>query len=337
MEKQLKISVIVPVYNGGSHLRLCLNALLASTQPPTELIVVDDASTDDSSAAAASEAGVKVFSLERREGPAAARNFGAQRADGDVLLFVDADVLVRPETIARLAATFAQDSGLAAIFGSYDDAPAEKNFLSQYKNLFHHFVHQQSSREAATFWAGCGAIRREIFLNAGGFDQVRYERPSVEDIELGYRLTLAGHRIVLDKNLHVKHLKRWNIKSLLTTDVMNRAVPWSQLIMESGRMVNDLNLRVSDRVSAGLTVLSIVALCASLLQPLLLLVVLCLWALIFAVNIKLYGFFLRRKGVGFTALAFFFQLLYYAYSSVAFALCWAVHAYRGSGETAATT
>ena len=69
------------------------------------------------------------------------------------------------------------------------------NFVSQYKNLFHHFVHQDASGTATSFWAGCGAIRRDIFLRLGGFNTA-YKRPSIEDIELGYRLTRAGHRIV---------------------------------------------------------------------------------------------------------------------------------------------
>ncbi len=51
-----------------------------------------------------------------------------------------------------------EEPDLAAVFGSYDDEPAAPNFLSQYKNLFHHFVHQQGSAEASTFWSGCGAI-----------------------------------------------------------------------------------------------------------------------------------------------------------------------------------
>ena len=170
MEGHPKISVIVPVYNGGTNLRLCLDALLASTHLPCELIVVDDASTDESNRTA-SDAGAKVLRLARRCGPAAARNYGAQRASGDIILFVDADVLVKPESVERVAAAFRGNPDLAALFGSYDDAPAAENFLSQYKNLFHHYVHQQSNRRASTFWAGCGAVRRDVFLCVGGFDE----------------------------------------------------------------------------------------------------------------------------------------------------------------------
>ncbi|HKR00653.1 MAG TPA: glycosyltransferase [Pyrinomonadaceae bacterium] len=328
MEEHPNISVIVPVHNGGPNFRLCLDALLASTPPPSEIIVVDDASTDGS-AATADDYGVSVFRLARRSGPAAARNHGARQASGEILLFVDADVLLRPESVEHVAAAFRKDLDLAAVFGSYDDAPAEQNFLSQYKNLFHHFTHQQSSTAASTFWAGCGAVRRDVFLRAGGFDQERYDRPAIEDLELGYRLTDSGHKILLDKRLQVKHLKCWDIKSLLRADIFNRAVPWSRLILERGRVVNDLNLRLSERVSAGLAVLAVAALAFSLLQPRAFYAALFLWALVFALNIKLYGFFRRRKGIGFAALAFPFHLFYYLYSAATFALCWARHLFPG--------
>ena len=69
---------------------------------------------------------------------------------------------------------------------------SHKIFLSQYKNLVHHFYHHRGKREASTFWSGCGAVRKQAFLDAGGFDVERYTRPSIEDIELGYRLIKAG-------------------------------------------------------------------------------------------------------------------------------------------------
>jgi hypothetical protein len=141
-----------------------------------------------------------------------------ERADGTVLLFVDADVVVAPGTVSHVAAAFAGDAGLAACFGSYDDRPRAPGLVSRYRNLLHHFVHQDGNAEAATFWAGLGAVRRTIFLDVGGFDAARFPRPSIEDIELGYRLRRAGHRILLDKGLQGTHLKRWGLVSMIRTD-----------------------------------------------------------------------------------------------------------------------
>lgn len=88
-----------------------------------------------------------------------------------------------------------------------------------------------------------------MFLALEGFDE-RYRIPSVEDIELGYRLTRAGYRIRLCKKLQVKHLKAWNVSSLLKTDFCARALPWTALIWKEGQMRNDLNLGVASRLSA---------------------------------------------------------------------------------------
>ncbi|MCA1815818.1 MAG: glycosyltransferase [Acidobacteria bacterium] len=241
-----ELSVVVPVHNGGAQLGRCLDALLASDFRDYEIVVVDDGSTDGGASAARAR-GVEVLALAARQGPTAARNRGAARARADIIFFVDADVVVRADTLARVAARFRREPDAAAVFGSYDDAPPAQNFVSQFKNLLHHFVHQDSSAEASTFWTGCGAVRREAFEAVGGFDERRYKRPSIEDIELGHRLRRAGFRIVLDKGLQVTHLKRWTLPSMLRADIFDRALPWSELILRDGWMINDLNRRAPAR------------------------------------------------------------------------------------------
>src|SRR5207244_10593392 len=86
----------------------------------------------------------------------------------------------------------------------------------------------------------------------GEFDASRVHRASIEDIEFGYRLRAAGHRIRLDPGLQGTHLKRWTLGSIVGTDVKRRALPWARLILESGHAPDDLNLARSQRVSAGL-------------------------------------------------------------------------------------
>jgi glycosyltransferase involved in cell wall biosynthesis len=243
------ISVVIPVHNGGGSLDRCLASLGASQAPPLECIVVDDGSTDGSAEIAVRH-GAKVLSTGGRSGPARARNIGAKAACGDIVFFVDSDVCVRPDTLSKIVAEFGRDSGLDALMGSYDDSPSEKNFVSQYRNLMHCFVHQRSKREATTFWAGCGAIRRQVFLDFGGFDE-RYGSASIEDIELGYRLSRAHRKLVLRADLQVKHLKHWSLRGMMKADFYNRALPWSELSLRSGRMPNDLNLAISQRISVA--------------------------------------------------------------------------------------
>ena len=113
-------------------------------------------------------------------------------ATGEVLVFLDSDVIVRPDTFSRIRAAFAADPDLVALFGSYDDSPSPHGVVSTFRNLLHHYMHQRSAGLASTFWAGLGAVRRDAFLAVGGFDAERFPVPSVEDVELGLRLHAGG-------------------------------------------------------------------------------------------------------------------------------------------------
>ena len=315
---RLAISVIIPVREGGPGFRRCLQGITEAAPASTEIIVVADGDTDGSWHVAQSF-GVKVLRNDRPQGPARARNFGAQAAQGDILFFLDADVVIHPDAITLVEMTFRNDPRLAALFGSYDDEPGENNFLSQYKNLFHHYVHQISREEASTFWSGCGAVRRKVFLELGGFNET-YQKPSIEDIELGYRMKQAGYRIRLSRELQVKHLKRWNIRSLLQSDFFDRALPWTELILRDRRFVNDLNLRFSSRLSVVLTY----GLLATLVGG-------CWWSgsfaaagafafLLIVFGMPVYRFFLQKRGFWFMMGTIPWHWFYFFYCGLAFAI-----------------
>jgi glycosyltransferase involved in cell wall biosynthesis len=244
------ITVIIPVRNDPYNLQQCLTSLEASRYRNFEVVVVDDASTDQTPEIARHR-GVELVRLERQSGPAAARNRGAEVARGEYLLFIDADVCVQPDTVGLFVQTLNQQPDMDAVFGSYDTQPRALNVVSQYRNLMHHFVHQDGSPQASTFWSGCGAIRRKVFLEMGGFN-TGYGRPSIEDIELGARLHRAGRRIGLDKRIQVTHLKRWTVWGMVKADVRDRALPWTELILREKSLPNDLNLTVSHRLSCVL-------------------------------------------------------------------------------------
>jgi GT2 family glycosyltransferase len=194
-------------------------------------------------------------------------------------------------------------------------------------------VHQQSSEEAVTFWAGCGAVRKKVFDRAGGFDQDRYARPSIEDIELGYRMRKMGCRILLDKALQVKHLKRWTLASLLRADILHRAVPWSMLIFERDQVVSDLNLAWRSRASACLAGLLAVTLGLALLEKAFLCGAVLLTVILVVLNLDFYRFLFRKRGLAFAVLSFFMHMLYYLYSGLTFVLCWAAHAFSERKRT----
>jgi GT2 family glycosyltransferase len=319
-----KISAIIPEHNGGEDLRVCLQSLTQATPPPDELIVVADGDTDDSWRIAEGFR-AHVIRTPSPGGPARARNLGARAAQGDILFFVDADVAVKLDAVDQVAAAFKRDPDLAAVFGSYDDQPSAPNFLSQYKNLLHHYVHQTALEEASTFWAGCGAVRRNVFLAVGGFDDVKYREPCIEDIELGYRLKQAGHRIRLHKSLQGKHLKRWNVFSLLRADFFKRALPWTELILRDRQLANDLNLDTSSRVSTMLVYGLVGALLGAILWLGFLAIAGILIVVLLVLNAHVYRFFWRKRGLGFAIRTIPWHWSYYFYSGLAFAIGLGLH------------
>ena len=327
-----KVSIIVPVYNGGVGFDQCLNHIRGSTYQNYELIVVDNGSTDDSVSIAQKYSDL-ILHCPGPSGPGATRNVGAKRAQGEILFFIDADVVIRADTLGKIVDAFQKHNDVVAVFGSYDDKPPASNFLSQYKNLLHHFVHQEGDPEASTFWGGCGGIRKNIFQKVNGFDQERYPFPSIEDIELGYRLRAQGHRILLDRNIQVTHLKEWRLKSLLRADILYRAVPWAKLIFESEGMVNDLNLKMSQRICGGLACLIFFLLPFAWIHPVVLFVLFIFSFTIFALNRRLFLFFLNRRGIGFLLLAFPMHLVYYLYSVITFVSCRIQFAFQGKQST----
>jgi GT2 family glycosyltransferase len=246
-----RVSVVVPVFNGGSGLEKCLAAIFASSYPVFECILVDDGSTDGMAKSATEQFGVHLIQLEEQSGPARARNQGAAQARGDILFFTDADVMIHPDALQQAVAALQSEPDISAVFGSYDDQPDHPSFLSQYRNLLHHWVHQTSSEEATTFWTGCGAIYRDVFINMNGFSE-KFERPSIEDIELGMRMREAGYRIRLEKTLLATHMKHWSMRGVIKTDVFQRGVPWMLLLLSSQQLNSDLNLGYRARIATAL-------------------------------------------------------------------------------------
>jgi len=324
----IQISIIVPVYNSSGELRECLSALIGSSHSGLEIIVVDDASTDGSPHVAA-EMGVRVFRLPRNSGPSAARNYGARHARGDIFFFVDADVVVMCGAVSHVLKVLEEHPDVDAVFGSYDACPRIKGIVSQYRNLLHHFVHQKGNPEASTFWAGCGAIRRTAFKEIGGFDEKRFPR-YIEDIELGYRLRQARHRILLDKGLHGTHLKRWTLRSMIRTDIVGRAIPWTRLILESKNAPQDLNLKSGQRLSGVLTGLASLLLLLTPFRIELLGLSAGAFFGVIALNRDLYAFFLRQRGLFFTTACIPLHLLYYLYSGLTFSCVWLDFQVRGA-------
>lgn len=331
------LAVIVPAHQGEGLLPLTLRALRASDLPAErwELIVVDDASTDRTELVAAEFADTVVRLAGNRHGPAYARNRGVEASRGDVLVFVDADVCVHADTLRRFAALLHARPEISAAFGSYDARPPGSGLVSQYRNLLHHYVHLRGAGEAETFWAGCGAMRRTVFAAMGGFDEWHYVRPQIEDIELGRRLRLAGHRIVLDPEIQSTHLKRWTLRDVLTTDLTGRGVPWMRLMIQEGRSPpSALSVRFLERWCTALVWVALLATLGALLSRTLvpLAGAATAAAVVLLANQGFYRFLRRERGFGFALSVLPLHALYYLSNGVSVFGGWLLHTLFGEPQ-----
>jgi len=315
------ITVVVPAYNASGYIDRVLSPLLEmlEAQEVDEVLVVDDCSTDDT-AQIARDMGATVLKTPKNGGPGAARNLAAQTAIGDVLWLVDSDVIAAPGGAALIRKAF-EDPEVHAVFGSYDNQPDGQQLLSKYKNLTHRYHHQHAKRDAKTFWAGCGALRKDAFRAVGGFDVETYKVPSIEDIELGYRITGAGGRILVEPELLGKHLKVWTLGNIVHTDIFRRALPWARLMIAREGVADDLNTGMMERLRAIVAGLFAISVLSLIIAPTVWPITLLFFVLVFLINWDFVRFLVRNGSVPFAVGSMMFHQFYYIYSAATFVWC----------------
>lgn len=324
------LSVVVPVRDDARCLERTLDVLEASDLPREEweLIVVDDASTDDSAAIAARHADTMVRLRDEARGPAYARNRGIEVAHGEFVAFVDADVHVAPSTLRAMLESLRAAPDVAAVSAVYDAGPATGGIVTGYRNLLLHHL-QQASRGAQLFSSACATVRREALLRSGMFDEWRFPRPQVEDLELGHRLRVLGYRLQLRTDLQVTHLKRWTLAGAVASDVRDRAIPWMRVL---GRRVADAGHGVLPLTTAtpartvGLSAMVALAVAGAATRDVRLLggaAAFCAVAL--AANAPLLARMARARGVLFAIAAAPLHLLFELVNGFALAAGWFIH------------
>jgi glycosyltransferase involved in cell wall biosynthesis len=318
-EKAPRVAVIVPAWNAAATIDPCLLAIGQQTYPIAECVLFDDGSTDET-AAIARRHGVRVIGHEGGPlGPALGRNRAAAAVDADLLLFVDADVVLASDALERLVEPFVAPQVTAA-FGSYDASPPSRRASSQYVNLRHHFTHQTGERDAKTFWSGIGLVRRDAFLALGGFDAELFPWPSIEDVELGARILASGGRIRLVPEAQGAHWKDWRLGQLLHADIFRRALPWSMLIADGKAASNALNLAMAERFKSVLAGCVVAALLIGIVEPWAWLAALALFGAYVVANRRFLEMVRRKAGGGTAVAAAILHCFYHFYAAAVFVL-----------------
>ena len=291
------LMVVVPAYNAAWCIDACLQGLReAGFDLAREVTVVDDGSSDNT-VQIVQEAGALLLSHEISRGASTARETGAKAQTAGIYIFIDADVIVGPSTKTQIVGAF-HSPEIAAVFGAYDDQPSAPGWVSQYRNLLHRYVHLTGAGISKTFWTGLGAVRRSVYEEVGGFNP---EQRMMEDVELGLRISGAGHKILLAPEINGTHLKQWGWFNMIKTDLFDRAIPWTELLLRQANTFKDLNLSSDRKVAAVFAVGIGTGLVSALFHPLGLVVLILSLAGFIALSWSFLTWLARLRGLGFAA------------------------------------
>lgn len=196
-------SIVIPHFNSQKTLEPLLESIASSKgAPPYEVIVVDDGSEK---ALEITQWKVFVIHLKKRGGAGAARNRGAKMANGEILVFLDSDVLLFEDTLSNLSKKFREDSNIKAASGIWMKEQNSKSFFPNFKahrDWSYWNIERNKKSPYCLFSTRIAAIQRSLFMEMGGFNE--HPKLWIEDIELTHRIC-ENHSIALAQDARVKH------------------------------------------------------------------------------------------------------------------------------------
>jgi glycosyltransferase involved in cell wall biosynthesis len=231
----MEYSVIVPAFNASKTIRACLDAIFSSESKNFEVLVIDDRSTDET-VAIAKEFPCRVIQLDTNVGPAHARDRGKREARSDILVFIDADIVIKSDTLSQMSHAYTRDPGLAAVVGLLAKDHPKQNFWSTYKNLYMHYIFSKCPQYIDFIYGSFFSIKKQFLELPKTLDRFG------EDTELGMILHSKDCKILLDKTLEVVHLKRYTLFSFVRNDFR---IPcyWAKLFIQQKGLAKVITTR----------------------------------------------------------------------------------------------
>jgi len=307
-------SIIVPAFNAEKTLDKCLAAITAIDDfAKCELIVADDGSTDKT-VEVTKKYSAKIVSASINKGAAFVRNLGAKAAQGEILLFIDSDIaLLDKNILAHLKDDF-RSQEICGVFGVYDEQTIYSNFFSIYKHLYMCLGQLAFSQFNATADSAILAVRRERYLEAGGFDET-YPSATTEDVEFSIRVHLKENKLFFkDTKIKGVHWKKHGLRTLLRTNRL-RIKGIAKLIQKKDYRKVYLKMAKSSSGKALFPMLLVVvSLALSFVYPVFVWGILVAILLFLLAQVGLWRYFRQRRGVifAFSAIGFSFVEMFLA-------------------------
>lgn len=199
MRKNVKVSVIIPMYNKGKFIERCLNSVFNQTFKDYEIIVIDDASKDKSVEIVKKYSNVKLLSQEQNKGPGPTRNKGAKQSIGEYIVFLDADDEWLPNFLEETVKMLDENNDCSCVVTSHyvDDQNGNKRDMTevfQSRGVFEGKwklplnTDPKKFKPIMNFFAttGCVLVKRKVFEDLEGFYDI--QRYDGEDMHLWYKI-----------------------------------------------------------------------------------------------------------------------------------------------------
>lgn len=255
-----QISVIVPVYNPAAVFDESLDSIAAACRAvpdQVEVLIIDDCS-DQPFAGRVESRGFRYERMPQHSGAGATRNQGAQLAAGGIVLFIDYDIIVPPDSFQQVLDHFDRDQQLTALSARPAIGNGSTVFFNTYKCLFSYNLFNRTPERICYLWTSFSAVRADAFQSAGGFP-TRYKYATWEDVEMGLRLASLGYRLINTSRIEVVHKHYYGLSSLIRND-WRRAADYMKLLIHNRVVIRQfkrdgLSLQHHEKLAVLLSVL----------------------------------------------------------------------------------
>ena len=298
------LSVVIPAYNSEATIEDSLKSVRQSSCRDYELIVVDCGSRDETTSIAKKYAD-KIIELAENDGRSHARSRGIKNSNAEIIVNIDSDVVIRPDTLTKINGCFSQHPEIDAITGMLSKDHPYQNFFSQYKNLYMHYIFSKLPERVTFLYGSIHAIRKNAIQV---YDS---DIETADDTALGQKLLSCGKRIAFLKDLEVIHLKRYNLFSFIKNDfqipfdwarIFLKYKGWKQLGKHGTGYAHSPKEQLMSVILAPTILLLIPAALFGYLSFYLISPLILGW---FFLNFRFFAYLTKEKGIFFGTLAIF--------------------------------
>lgn len=293
------VSIVVPCFNSEKTIEKCINALLNQNYScDYEIVMVDDGSSDKTSEIIKKKKKIKYL-FQKNSGPAKARNNGWKHTTGDIVVFTDSDCVPENDWLLEMVKPFDKIKNIGAVGGAYNKTINNDSKLANLIGEEIMFRYRNIGKYTDAHGSYCLAVKRDVLKTVNGFNE-SYPVATAEDWDLCYKIQKAGYKLYFNQKAKTGHYHPTDLKKYLKTQ-FRHGYYRIKLYKDHRDKVNGDKYSGNAKYVVGFSGLAMLFLFLGIFwNGFLILFLLCLLSLL-VLNLKLFIFFIKAKGLLFAA------------------------------------